>query len=96
MNLGAATVEGDSVMYQGDQIGDIFENELTLWVDIESVVNNELTITEVQALVTDLPAIRAAIAASTFKHAALPRPSDVDQIAGLAAAYKTMWDAVYG
>lgn len=97
MKIGPAEIQDDSVMFQDNQIGDIFENELTLWVSIESVVNNELTLPEVQALVAALPAIRQAIAATSYTQGAADRHSvEVDRITNLPHEYKQWWDAVYG
>lgn len=97
MKLGPATIEDDTIMYQGNMIGDIFENTITLYVCIESVVNGELTLPEVQALAADLPAIRAAIAASAYS-ADTPTlySAEVDKSVNLAAEYQAMWKAVYG
>lgn len=97
MNLGLAVVEDDALMFQGNQIGDIFANELTLYVSIESVVNNELSLQETQALADALPAIRLAITSSSFIAGQPDRYyPEVDQIPNLVHVYKKMWKEVYG
>ena len=103
--VGPATILQDSLMHQDNQLGTFIDSnndasfsptsgdECHLSTDVESVVNDELTLAEAQQLAADLPAIRSALTARgfTIEEDGVP----VDRVPNLPAAYQAMWSAVY-